>query len=622
MGLLSRFSTRDASPAPARAGALWRRAPITAMTAGDEAALAFRPGRPPEVLPSFALDFVQSCESFRPLEAHLAEHSERHGWSNLQEASLRSWLPRLIESGVLVSSLDLAAQCRAGAPSPGAPPAISAIGFPTGGDRAEMLGRAVESFEKNLRAHGRTADLLVADSSAQAAHREAFQARLRAVRGARVLYAGEQEKRRFAAALASGTGCAPDVIEFALFDPLGTGFACGANRNALLLQEAGGLLCSVDDDVVCRLAAAPQHPAALSLFSNTDPFSRWLFADRESALAAARFEERDFLGLHESMLGRHLGSLLPADGHEVDFRQAKDDLLRRMAEAPACVRATFTGHVGDPGIPTSAYFLYYQDENLERLTASEAHYRSVFGSRSVLTVAPTAAVGDASVSPGMAMGLDHRELLPPFFPVLHAEDFIFGATLWQCCPGSVLGHLPFAIAHEPAPGKPILRPGDLGPTRRAVIFELAHLMRRLVLIQHPPAHGSAAQRMAAVGRGLSELGRIPHRDFVDFLRIQTLEHESSRLDFLERQIRQNPDAPGFWSDDVQALVDHTREALGFEDFDIPFDLKEKGTPAEIRLLIQTLTGRFGALLEAWPALVDGARKLREAGAGLFVELPR
>ena len=319
------------------------------------------------------------------------------------------------------------------------------------------------------------------------------------------------------------------------------------------------------------------------------------------------------------MLGRPLAELLPDDAAAIDLEQIDDEILRRLEDSAARVRATFAGHLGDPGIPTSAYYLYVRERNLERLTKSEAHYRSVFASRSVMSLTASGAIGDASVCPGMAMGLDYRELLPPFFPVLHAEDFIFGATLWRCCPDAVLGHLPYAIEHDPGPGKPIVLPSDLNADRRAVIFEFAHLMRRFVLLQHPAPNASVTERMQKIGRALSDIGALPGEDFRDFLRIQTLEHEGERLDFLERQLRENADAPDFWRDDVQALVEHARDSLGYDDFDIPFDLKGARSPDENRTLMRSLTARFGALLQEWPAMVESARALREEGRGMFVD---
>lgn len=615
MGLLSRFTSRESAPAPDR---LWRRAAFASVTAGDEVAVTYRSGEAPQVVPSFVVDFVQGCDMFRPLEAHVAEHAEKLGWGSLEVASLRSWLPRLMEVGLLVSSADLHARIRATPAESRTSCAIEAIGFPTGGDRVAMMSRALDSFIANTEAHGRSVEFLISDGSQQAAQRDAFRA-MAGARGRRVLYAGDEEKKRFATELVKHSGCSREAVEFALFDPLGTGFTCGANRNAVLLHGAGRMVCSVDDDVVCRLAAAPEANDALALFATCDPYSRWHFADRASARQAAAFVDADFLGLHETMLGHPLAHLLPADAAALDVEQMNDEMLRRIDDSATRVRATFFGHIGDPGIPTSAYYLHVQGRNLERLTESEAHYRSVFASRSVLTLTAGRAIGDASVCPGMAMGLDHRELLPPFFPALHAEDFVFGATLWRCCPDAVLGHLPFAIEHDPGSGKPILLPSDLDADSRAVVFEFAHLMRRFILLQHPAPQAGAAARMQAVGRALSEFGALPARDFRDFLRMQTLEHESERLDFLERQLRENADAPGFWRDDVEALIEHARAALGHDDFDIPFDLKADRSPGENRALMQSLTARFGRLLQEWPAMVDAAWALREDGRGMFAE---
>ena len=623
MGLLSLFKSKPPQPADRAAARTWRKTDFLAFSAGEDVHVVCTRDGTPQTLPSFAVDFAMGCRKFAPLEEHIAEHAAKHGWNTLQHEALQSWLPRMQEAGLLISSSQLRDQCAA-MTGGGVPPKIGAIGFPTGGNRVPMLARAVESFAENLREHGRTADLLVADSSALPEQRAAYRARLAEISrtlSPRILYSGEEEKRRYADALARRSGCDPAAIEFALFDPLRTGFACGANRNALLLHEAGRMFCSVDDDVVCRLAAAPASDTRLSLFSACDPFERQLFPDRESALSAADFVAQDFLAAHEAMLGRDLGAIFdPTDA--LDVRHAGDDLLRRLELGAARIRMSFAGHVGDPGIPTSVYYLYYEGENRRRLTESEAHYRAVLGSRSVLAHAANAAVGDASVSPGMAMGLDHRELLPPFFPVLHAEDFTFGATAWQCCPRSVLGHLPFAILHEPGPGKTILLPGDLNRERRAVVFEFAHVIRRVILDYQPAEHAGASERMIALGRHLADLAGMPARDFTHRLRELTLEHESEKIDWMVEELEKDTESPDFWRQDVEAYLDHAREALAFEDFDIPFDLKGARTPEENRALMQEMFARYGALLQQWPAMRDAARGLNDAGGEWLFGLVR
>ena len=162
MALLSRTNARASTPMPE---ALWRRAPFHVVTSGDEIVVAYRRGESPVQVPSFVIDFVLGCEKFHPLEIHVAEHADKHGWGELQTASLRSWLPQLTAARLLVSSAELHAECRKSAGPPPPAQAIDAIGFPTGGDRVELMRRALDSFRENLQTHGRRAELLVADSS-------------------------------------------------------------------------------------------------------------------------------------------------------------------------------------------------------------------------------------------------------------------------------------------------------------------------------------------------------------------------------------------------------------------------------------------------------------------------
>jgi len=377
-------------------------------------------------------------------------------------------------------------------------------------------------------------------------------------------------------------------------------------------------LCSVDDDVVCALSSLPDlREECVSVFSNCDPFARWLFANRDAALAGAVPVERDFLAAHEAVLGRAVGDLLPPTltAAELSLVDAGDDIVRRLGQGAAQVRTSYLGHLGDPGVPSSCYYLHYERANRARMVETEAHYRAALASRSVLAAVPALSFGDASVSPGMAMGMDHRELLPPFFPVLHAEDFIYGATVWQCCGQSVAGHLPLAILHDPPPGKTILQPRDLGPERRVVIFEFAHLLRRVIRDFEPVVRGTTEARMRALGRALRELAAQPLDDFMEVLRRKILEHESEKLSWLDGQL-QLDEAPAFWRSDVEQFLANARESLTQPDFDLPLDLKAGRTPDEARALMQQLFLRYGALLEEWPAMVEATRSLRERGVGL------
>jgi hypothetical protein len=629
MSLLSRFrgQSGDATPSraaliPGQGAQLWRRGNVLTHAAGEDLQIVYSRGQVPQTLPAFAVDFALSCKTFRALDQHLEEFAAKHDWNALQCEALRAWLPQLVAAQALISGEDLRRRC-ASLRRPGTgPPPIAAIGFPTGGNRSALLHRAIASFVENTQRHQRNVDIVVADSSAEAADAERMRATVAgfARQGpGNFVFIGEPEKRAFCELLAREAGCETSLLEFALLDPFRLKFACGANRNALLLQQAGEMLCAVDDDVVCKLATPGGSEAQLSSFSQFDPFVRRFFPNRESAFAAARWRDLDFVGAHEEMLGHDLGDFFGPnlDAEQLDLAHVGDHFLARIERPSAVIRTTFTGHVGDPGMPTSVYYLYAEGVSRQTLPVDEDAYRAVMSSRSVLTCVTNRAIGDESVSPGMAMGLDHRELLPPFFPVLHAEDYVFGATVWQCCPETVAGHLPIAVLHEPPPGKPVILLEDLNEERRALVFEFAHVMRRIVLDDFEPAeNANASERMQALGRQLVERASMPAPDFVEYLRAQTLMYESSKLAYLGEQLRNAPDAAPCWQRDVETYIAHCRLAVTFDDFDIPFDMKGLGSSAEIRVLMQQLIHRYGLLLQAWPAIVEAAKTLRARGTRL------
>ncbi|RYD69632.1 MAG: hypothetical protein EOP84_28095, partial [Verrucomicrobiaceae bacterium] len=322
-------------PAPInRAETLWRRGVFESYSLGEHVQAALCPGEKPRIFPAYALEFIAECSEFKPMRKHLLGYAEKHGWDSLQVEALEKLLPELQEARLLVSAPEVIARMTAPS-SEETPEPIRFIGLPTGGNRVALLERAIRSFSENFRQHEQRVDLLVSDSSERPEHAAAFVERLSSLQtelGVSILYAGQKEKRHFADALAKAGACSFETAEFALLDPLGTGFACGANRNALLLHGAGELFCSVDDDVVCRLAGLPDQSAGRSFFSNGDPFSRWLFADRESAYEAAAWLEASFIDGHAKMLGHHVSNLVGGlTPEQCDFSGCGESFLKRAA---------------------------------------------------------------------------------------------------------------------------------------------------------------------------------------------------------------------------------------------------------------------------------------------------
>src|SRR5262249_12313783 len=155
---------------------------------------------------------------------------------------------------------------------------VPRVGFVTR-DNPQILGRAVASLARNLRTHGRSAEVVVADESPTVAARDANLDVLRGLAGKfglSIRYAGLEQKRAFATALCACSGVPRERIEYALFGSSGWGAVGGANRNALLLDGVGESLVMLEDDAVCRVAVPPTKEDRLELTAKPGS-TEWYF---------------------------------------------------------------------------------------------------------------------------------------------------------------------------------------------------------------------------------------------------------------------------------------------------------------------------------------------------------
>jgi len=591
-----------------------RRSDLTVVPAGAGwHAVAARSSGASSLWPSFAVDFLISCSGFKPLTEHLHKYARRHSLEPEQVREIGHWSAQMLDARVLITARGLAAQCAAAASGPGDSARIVSIAIPTAGHE-QRLRRVISTFAHNARRHGRPVRFAISSNGPDPAATAALIDSIAATESLPITLLQDAERAALAAKLSARAAVDPAIATFAVSDPFNAGFACGANRNALLLHHAGQPYLSLDDDMVCEMATAPDptpNDGGLAIFASRDAFERWFYPEYNAAFATGHTTDVDYLALHEQLLGLGVNSLIASE-QNLHFIGISDDLLRRLRETDGRVLATFTGHFGHPGIPTSYYYLTYSGDTLARLTAgSEPEYRAFLASGAVRALVPCKAIADASLSPGMAIGIDARTLIPPFPPVMHAEDFVWGASVWQCCAAGFAGHLPVAARHDPGLGRGILAP-PLRDQPPVAMWEFAHLLRGVITNWSPPAGMSdTAARMDTLGRYLCDIAGAPARDFHEYIRSFVLQHESEKIEFMEKCIEEETDAPIYWHNDIEQYIDQTRQALAQPDFDIPYEMRGKWSAQEARPLIQNLVHEYGRLLRAWPALMQAAQALRD-----------
>jgi hypothetical protein len=493
---------------------------------------------------------------------------------------------------------------------------LATLGIPTR-NRTSSLEACLNSHLDAARRQGRACAVVVIDDSDAPQTREANRGVLRATGahyGAEVGYAGPQEKARFAAALAAEAGTPEEVVRFALLDSDGFPVATGGSRNGLLLHAAGEAFVQVDDDTIGRLALPPGAGGGLAFTSRSDPTEFWFLPESDPDYSTGPFIDEDFLGLHEQLLGNSPGDCLAAAGGVADLGHAGAGFFRWLEDGGGRVLVTAAGVAGDAGMGSSLHLLTLDGASRCRLLATEQAYRQAVGHRRVLRAVLRPTVGDAAFCQALNLGLDNRDLLPPFLPVQRNQEGVFAAVLRVCFSGAFFGYLPRALLHRPPVWRGAPTDDPWGDAGRLLTGHLFQVLIGALAVRPAPADPRAA--LVALGRSLTDFAASEPIDFEAACRVylgQALTGWGTRL---EAQLRAFGGLPGFWADDVGRVLVRLRGNLADPGFAVPWDLRSAFGAERAGSLTRRLVGRFGRLLQAWPALVEAAKALRGRGMRL------
>lgn len=580
---------------------LYRVADLALFPAGENMVLAYsRTTQQMQSLRADIIDLLTQCREFKTLDDHIQAYCRGRQASLATMRSMRRSLQQLVEQGYLVSGRASLEQLQE-LPIPPATSRIASIGFPTCG-RVATLQRGITSFMEHCQRFGRSNDVVVVDDSldpgTQRAYREML-AQLQRQYGIPCAYAGPAEKRAFAARLASCGELPPDIVEFVCVGSPEYGVTTvGANRNALLLHTIGDIIFSADDDIVCQPAAPPDRQQGLRLHSRRNPLDVWFFTDRGAAWEAVEPVDEDVLSLHEQWIGADIQSCLAQSAdHSLAIDESDPRFLRRLEPRTGRIGLTLNGTLGDCSWDNPHFFLFQRGTTFQRLTHSEQAYEAARASREMVQVVTQVTLAEhADPMFGMCMGLDNRELLPPFTPLGRAEDVGFGAVLSRCFDRTYAIHLPWTLLHAPT---------DARGFSEQVMFSLGigNLIPSLVNQFDPGFAQTPVERLDKLGRHIEELGRLPERSFAEYMRLHVLENMSALIEGLEERVHTREAPPAFW-------VQHARAVIALARQHAVAPVEQLYTLPGGHAVMQRLLLRYGQALRWWPPIVETARSLR------------
>lgn len=594
--------------------------------------------RTQRLLPAPLFSLLSQCQSFQSLENHAKDvwrplslgkkrrlikpivhyYSEQYDGIIIARRGFERMLVKIFERwaewGYFVSQ-DQLVEWVSDPKDTGSPPPIASIGIVTR-DRVQALSHGLSSYVENSVRWKRENDFLVFDDSAEEKTRNDYRQSLQTLsrrHSVPILYAGLEEKQQFAQALVKG-GIPEDTVSFSLFGAPGFPNTYGANRNAFLLHSAGDMVFSADDDTVCRVTQPSTQHEGLKIETEPSRYDVWYHATRDAAMAMTPEVDQDLLAIHEKLLGKSVGQAIRdhSGPGSLDVGDMSPPFLDGEGKTGK-ILVTFNGLVGDSGSNSSVTPLFAAGLKRERLLRSSDTYAAAFQSREMVKAVSQIKIGPSYKCMTTFLGLDNRDIVPPFFPLFRMEDALFGRMIQKCLPDACFGHLPWQLAHLPLKER----------NHESENFQLFTsfscfdaVMTGLMIFSLGPEKKNPAQNLRRLGQHLMEFGSLPLEEY----RTIVLEHRrksmAAEIGSCEDLLLQYPKSPDYWTNDVKKLIQQARGELERGVLLAPETLVAKLGQDKAEQSLQKFIWRFGKLLQWWPDMVQTAKTLRRSGVRL------
>ena len=585
-------------------------ADFTRFSVSSNQELFYSPlSRSTHLLPAAKARFVESCQSFDSLDRHAQRLCNQFNIASEKFPAVRQQLMELVDAGLLVSQKQLLERVISGSRQATEQARITTVAIPTR-NRSESLVRCLESYAECRRKYDR-ADLkfLVVDQTDQEDARRRNQHALEKLKSEfefDLSYADPGVIKKFASRLAEVSGVDPDIVNFAMLNDENLPISTGCSRNYILLSTVGEVILQVDDDTVCKVARSPEAASGLTFTSEYDP-TRFSFPSPEQMNSLEdSLTDDDFFAMHEQLLAKSFAQCIEENSGIVSIAKMDAAFFRRLEKGGGCVSVTSAGLLGDSGMSGSSYLLTLKGAARENLVRSEIDYRHALTSHQVARAAANLTISSGSLTMGYSLGLDNRQNLPPFFPVLRAEDIAFGELLCLSASGGYVGYLPSVLSHKPQE-KRQFSTEDM--VKRASHLRTCDIVQILIQSFTADLNRHATKDFASLGNFLYEWGSAPVADFEEMLKLVLTRMASLKLLYMEHHLKTHNNLPKYWSDDMQLCMTALKNRLSERSYVVGSDLMATNEYEHALAIQQRLVRRFGQLLQAWSTLQKSAREL-------------
>ena len=382
----------------------------------------------------------------------------------------------------------------------------------------------------------------------------------------------------------------------------------GRARNLALLLSVGCRALVLDDDIILQAVAPPVAQQKLQLGTANDRESR-LYESHESLLQHALDMGDDPLTLILKNVGRSVGELVSHDLSSPSDLAGWDGevLSRHSAVSPVLINQC--GTWGDPGTAASSWIFFLPPSSIRELTHAQHDLTSLLAQRSCWMGYRGPTFTNFGVMSQLT-GLDHRSLLPPYFPAERDEDILFGIMTQRIHPESLVLTEGWAVRHEPIESRRdrgVLTPVSVSPG----LSSLAEWLGREPDDQWGLSPKRRLERLSNEVRTLSEMASS---DLERLVRSQLASQRSDRLarcvtHMSQLEAMEASDNLSAWSDFIQqtqaGLID-SLQTPETEPLSVALSKNGSANFSSLRKLGQG----FADALSAWPEICEAAKSFK------------
>lgn len=558
---------------------------------------------------------LMRCTQFKTLAEHSANIIAENPGMKDQQASIKGVLQQMLDNGIMVSAervcnqFKTKAETGAEAAGPDAP-VVAIITW----ERPQALERLLESIVANC-VTGNVHRLYVIDDSRDAENIRKNQAVVQSFVSrveAPLQYFGQDEQRALLSSLSERLPEHKDAIHF-LADQSRwrEHWTSGLTRNLALLLSCGRRLVMMDDDSICDVYDPPNPEPRISFSDDArdadffDNEQEWEYL-HQSMNPDPVARHMQCLGLTMSEAVTRLGqaNLKPAGLGNATALQVSELQPNSMVLMTEC------GTLGCPGSGTNTWLPSMAAGSLKRmlkskkLTTNALTKRKVWSGRNHPHFAPR---------PNMSAitGFDNTHMLPPYLPIMRAEDRLFGYMLDFVFPSSVTLDYPWASPHLPIPEREWQsRDLNFGPTDSYPFFFVEGILEH----KSSCLSDSPTDRLADLSDWFKRMSTASSQALSDMYRNSRLNSSSERLGQLNALLASGESAPVNWQNYLRngiAQLNKDMEETSRPEFAIrgfPKDLEGQ----ELVDFWKDVWAGFAASLSAWPEIRQAATDILAA----------